>query len=66
MLERAFPVFPRIPRGLIGEFERRIGRGTLANKAASGTAIIDGRRGAPAPGSDRLHIKPTACLDRGA
>jgi phosphopentomutase len=42
VLERAFPVFPNgFPRELIDKFERRIGRGTLANKAASGTAIID-------------------------
>jgi phosphopentomutase len=42
VLERAFPVFPNgFPRELIGEFERRIGRGTLGNKAASGTAIIE-------------------------
>ena len=42
VLDRPFPVFPNgFPRELIDEFERRIGRGTLANKAASGTAIID-------------------------
>lgn len=42
VLERPFPVFPNgFPRELIEEFERRIGRGTLANKAASGTAIIE-------------------------
>jgi len=42
VLERPFPVFPNgFPRELMGEFERRIGRGTLANKAASGTAIIE-------------------------
>jgi phosphopentomutase len=42
VLDRAFPVFPNgFPRELIEEFERRIGRGTLANKAASGTAIIE-------------------------
>jgi phosphopentomutase len=42
VLARAFPVFPNgFPRELIDEFERRIGRGTLANKAASGTAIIE-------------------------
>ncbi len=42
VLERPFPVFPNgFPRALIDEFERRIGRGTLANKAASGTAIIE-------------------------
>ena len=42
VLDRPFPVFPHgFPRELIDEFERRIGRGTLANKPASGTAIID-------------------------
>ena len=42
VLERPFPVFPKgFPRELIDEFERRIGRGTLGNKAASGTAIIE-------------------------
>ena len=42
ILDRAFPVFPNgFPRELMDEFERRIGRGTLANRAASGTAIID-------------------------
>jgi phosphopentomutase len=42
VLERAFPVFPNgFPSELIDEFERRIGRKTLANKAASGTAIIE-------------------------
>jgi phosphopentomutase len=42
VLDRAFPVFPNgFPRELIAGFERRIGRATLANKAASGTAILD-------------------------
>jgi phosphopentomutase len=42
ILDRAFPTFPNgFPPDVIAEFERRIGRGTLANKAASGTAIID-------------------------
>jgi phosphopentomutase len=42
VLNRPFPVFPTgFPRELIEEFERRIGRGTLANKPASGTTIID-------------------------
>jgi phosphopentomutase len=42
VLDRPFPVFPHgFPRELMQEFERRIGRGTLANYAASGTAIID-------------------------
>jgi phosphopentomutase len=42
VLDRPFPVFPKgFPRELIDEFERQIGRGTLANKAASGTAILE-------------------------
>jgi phosphopentomutase len=42
VLERPFPVFPDgFPPDIMGEFERRIGRSTLGNKAASGTAIID-------------------------
>ena len=42
VLERPFPVFPHgFPPELMAEFERRIGRTTIGNKAASGTAIID-------------------------
>ena len=42
VLDQPFPVFPDgFPPDIVGEFERRIGRGTLGNKAASGTAIID-------------------------
>jgi phosphopentomutase len=42
ILDRAFPTFPNgFPAGIIAEFERRIGRKTIGNKAASGTAIID-------------------------
>jgi phosphopentomutase len=42
VLERPFPVFPNwFPADVIREFERRIGRRILANKAASGTAIIE-------------------------
>ena len=42
VLDRAFPVFPNgFPAELVAEFEKRIGRPTLGNKAASGTAIID-------------------------
>ena len=42
VLDRPFPTFPRgFPADLIAEFERRIGRGTLGNVVASGTAIID-------------------------
>jgi phosphopentomutase len=42
VLDRPFPVFPQgFAPDLIAEFERLIGRGTLANRAASGTVIID-------------------------
>ena len=42
VLDRAFPVFLKgFPPGLISAFEKRIGRATIGNKAASGTAIID-------------------------
>ena len=42
VLDRAFPTFPHgFPPEVIGEFERRIGRRTIGNFAASGTAIID-------------------------
>ena len=42
VLDRPFPVFPDgFPAGLIAEFERRIGRGTLGNVVASGTEIIE-------------------------
>ncbi len=42
ILDRPFPLFPDgFPPAIMGEFERRIGRRTLGNKAASGTAIID-------------------------
>ena len=40
-LDQAFPVYPQgFPHELIAEFEKRIGRGTLGNKPASGTEII--------------------------
>jgi phosphopentomutase len=42
VLDRAFPTFPRgFPAEVIREFERRIGRRTIGNTVASGTAIID-------------------------
>jgi phosphopentomutase len=42
VLDRAFPTFPHgFPADVIAEFEKRIGRRTLGNYAASGTAIID-------------------------
>jgi phosphopentomutase len=42
VLERAFPVFPNgFPKEMIAEFEKRIGRGTLGNYAASGTQVIE-------------------------
>ena len=40
-LQKPFPLFPRgFPPAVMDEFERRIGRKTLGNKAASGTEII--------------------------
>jgi phosphopentomutase len=42
VLDRPFPTFPHgFPADLIRAFESRIGRRTLGNRAASGTAIID-------------------------
>src|SRR6185503_1704075 len=42
VLDKPFPTFPDgFSRDLIDEFERRIGRKTLGNTVASGTAIID-------------------------
>jgi phosphopentomutase len=42
VLGRPFPTFPRgFPPDVILEFERRIGRKSLGNVVASGTAIID-------------------------
>jgi phosphopentomutase len=42
VLDRPFPTFPNgFAPDLITEFERRIGRKTLGNVVASGTAIID-------------------------
>jgi len=42
VLDRPFPTFPNgFPAELMREFERRIGRSTLGNRPASGTAIIE-------------------------
>lgn len=42
VLERAFPTFPDgFPPDVMAEFERRIGRGTIGNVVASGTAVIE-------------------------
>ena len=42
VLDRAFPTFPQgFPSDVIQAFEDRIGRRSLGNTAASGTAIID-------------------------
>jgi phosphopentomutase len=42
VLDRAFPLFPQgFPPEVMSEFERRIRRGTLGNKPASGTVIIE-------------------------
>ena len=41
LLEKPFPVYPNgFPPEVMQEFETQIGRGTLGNKAASGTEII--------------------------
>ncbi|MBV9759903.1 MAG: phosphopentomutase [Acidobacteriaceae bacterium] len=41
ILEKPFPVYPNgFPAEVIDEFERKIGRNILGNKAASGTEII--------------------------
>ncbi|MES1260836.1 MAG: phosphopentomutase [Acidobacteriota bacterium] len=41
-LEKPFPLFPKgFPPEIMREFEARIGRSTLGNKAASGTEIIE-------------------------
>lgn len=42
ILDKPFRVFPNgFPEEIISEFEKRIGRPTLANEVASGTEIID-------------------------
>jgi phosphopentomutase len=42
VLERPFPTFPTgFPQEVISEFERLIGRRSIGNSVASGTAIID-------------------------
>lgn len=42
VIVRAFPTFPQgFPPSLMSEFERRIGRSSLGNVVASGTAVID-------------------------
>src|SRR4051812_40353433 len=42
VLDRPFPTFPDgFPKDVVAEFERRIGRKTIGNYAASGTVIID-------------------------
>ena len=42
ILDRAFPTFPGgFPQDLIDEFEQRIGRESIGNVVASGTAVID-------------------------
>ncbi|MFN0152305.1 MAG: phosphopentomutase [bacterium] len=42
VVDRAFPTYPNgFPREVLEPFEAAIGRGVLANRAASGTAIIE-------------------------
>lgn len=41
-LSRAFPTFPNgFPQEFLARFEQAVGRGTIGNKPASGTAILD-------------------------
>ena len=41
-LTRPFPTFPEgFPQDFLARFEAAVGRGTIGNKAASGTAILD-------------------------
>jgi phosphopentomutase len=42
VVDKPFPTFPQgFPEGLMSRFEEAIGRGTLGNKTASGTTILD-------------------------
>ncbi len=42
ILDRAFPTFPQgFPADVIAQFEQRIGRQSIGNVVASGTAVID-------------------------
>jgi phosphopentomutase len=42
LLDKPFPIYPHgFPLEFMTEYERRIGRGTLGNKPASGTQIIE-------------------------
>lgn len=42
VLDKAFPTYPKgFPESIIKEFESKIGTKTIANKVASGTAIIE-------------------------
>lgn len=42
ILDKPFPIYPHgFPSDFMAEYERRIGRGTLGNKPASGTQIIE-------------------------
>ena len=64
VLDRPFPVFPNgFPKELIDAFEQRIGRGTLGNYAASGTAIIEDLGAEHMRTASRSSTpRPTACF----
>ena len=50
VLDRPFPVFPHgFPADVMEPFETRIGRRTLGNRAASGTAAVRQKLLSPAP-----------------
>ena len=63
---RPFPT--AFPREVIAEFERRIGRGSLGNTVASGTAIIDelGEEHVRTGQADRLYVGRQRLSDRRA
>ena len=53
VLAESFPTFPEgFPPDLIQEFSRRTGRGVLANKAGSGTALLEDFGGAHVASGD--------------
>ena len=69
VLDRPFPTFPNgFPKELIAEFESRIGRQSIGNVVASGTAIIDelGPLHMETGYPDRLHVGRQRVSDRRA
>ena len=64
VLDRPFPTFPQgFPPDVIQTFEARIGRGTLGNTAASGTAIIDSLVAMSAAQANRAVAEVRSAID---